>query len=101
VLDVDSLLEDMPISLFIEWLEYASFRPIGEKANDARAAIVPLMLSGMFQKGRGTKKLEERECCERRIRPHGRTINRRRNGKVDACGSQHSGKCQGADKPLP
>jgi hypothetical protein len=58
--DVDGLLEAMPVPLFMEWIEYASIRPIGERTADARAAIVPCMLANMFsKKGARQRKIEE------------------------------------------
>jgi hypothetical protein len=58
--NVDGLLGAIPVDLFMEWIEYASFRPIGERAADARAAVLPCMLANMFgKKGSRQRTLDE------------------------------------------
>lgn len=58
--DVGGLLEEIPASLFMEWQEYAAFRPIGERAADARMASLLCMIANMMSKRGATKrKLED------------------------------------------
>ncbi|KKK81817.1 hypothetical protein LCGC14_2809660 [marine sediment metagenome] len=58
--DVDGLLEEIPAPLFMEWQEYASFRPIGDRAADARMASLLCMVANMMSKrGSPRRKLED------------------------------------------
>jgi hypothetical protein len=46
--------------LFMEWQEYASFRPIGERAADVRMASLLCMVANMMSKrGAPRKKIED------------------------------------------
>ncbi len=55
----------------MEWIEYASFRPFGERAADIRAAIMPCMVSNAFGKRGTQRKIEDflisREPKERKV----------------------------------
>jgi hypothetical protein len=58
--DVDGLLEAIPVSDLMEWQKYASFRPIGERAQDARMASLLCMIANIMSKrGATTRKIED------------------------------------------
>lgn len=53
---MDGLLNEMPMTALLEWQEYASFRPIGERAADARMASLLCMVANMMSKRGATKR---------------------------------------------
>lgn len=48
-MDVDGMLESIPLELFYRWMEYAAQEPFGEERADLRSAIVACVMANSWR----------------------------------------------------